>query len=94
MSNFLVKNGDKAEWGIPEGYPYDERIMLDLSKRYTTVEEMMMSVELLYDNTFIKLYDNVLSDTDVETMSVLSNGMNLTDAGLLLMQRMKMVSIL
>ena len=22
MSNFLVKNGDKAEWGYPEGYPY------------------------------------------------------------------------
>lgn len=24
MSNFLVKDGDKAEWGVPEGYPYKE----------------------------------------------------------------------
>lgn len=24
MSNFLVKNGDKAEWGYPEGYPYKD----------------------------------------------------------------------
>lgn len=22
--NFLVKQGDKAEWGVPEGYPYKE----------------------------------------------------------------------
>ena len=26
MSNFLVKDGDKAEWGIPEGYPGKEEL--------------------------------------------------------------------
>ena len=27
---FLVKDGNRAEWGVPEGYPYKEKAFEDI----------------------------------------------------------------
>lgn len=39
MSNFLVKNGDKANWEIPEGYPWAKIVPTVFVDETITVSE-------------------------------------------------------
>lgn len=52
MSNFLVKDGDKASWQIPEGYPYKEVVTIEWdgnTEGVETVTAMEMSFYKVHD---------------------------------------------
>lgn len=56
--NFLVKQGDKAEWGVPEGYPY----VIEPVKTVIVPETVLSFPEDGYiDNPFI--FDLVVGET-------------------------------
>lgn len=57
MSNFLVKNGDKAEWGYPEGYPYKEGVTIEWDGN---TEGLANISGMLY-----KVSDAILTDEEI-----------------------------
>lgn len=65
---------------LPEGYPYDGRVTLQLGK--TLTEEESASAPTLYDDSYVKLYDNVLSETDLGTMRLLFAGIDVSANGM------------
>lgn len=73
MSNFLVKDGDKAEWGIPDGYPKIDGILFNMISTDGN-EQIEYSNPDGFTITYIKISNLTPTYEEMQSATITVNG--------------------